>query len=63
MLETISKRFIGIEDLAIYLNVSTNTVRSWVWQRKIPYCKIGRLVKFDLKEIENWLKDKRVETL
>ena len=57
------KRFIGINELAAYLDVSVKTIRSWVWQRRIPYFKMGRLVKFDLRKIESWLKDKRVEEL
>jgi excisionase family DNA binding protein len=55
------RRFLGSQELAAYLDVSINTVRSWVWQRQIPYHKLGRLVKFDLEEIEPWLKSKRVE--
>lgn len=57
------RRFVGIEDLAQYLDISTNTIRSWIWQREIPYFKMGRLVRFDLKEIEGWLKDKKVEEI
>jgi len=57
------KRFIGINDLAQYLDVSAKTVRAWVWQRKIPYCKMGRLVKFDLKKVDEWTKKNSVEVL
>ncbi len=55
------KRFVGIEDLAKYLDLSVNTLYSWKCQRKIPCHKLGRLLKFDLKEIEEWLKDKRIK--
>ncbi|MFH1014747.1 MAG: helix-turn-helix domain-containing protein [Nitrospirota bacterium] len=55
------KRFIGIKDCAEYLDVSINTLRSWVWMKRIPYVKMGRLVKFDLGEIESWLKDKKIK--
>ena len=53
------KKLIGIEDLAEFLSISKNTVYSWVNQRKIPYFKIGRLVKFDSAEIEIWLKERK----
>jgi len=59
----LERRFVGIEDLATYLDVSVNTLRSWVWRKEIPYFKVGRLVKFDLKMIENWIQGKRVETI
>jgi excisionase family DNA binding protein len=58
-----NKRFIGPEEMAAYLDVSVNTVRSWVWMRQIPYHKLGRLVKFDLQEIDNWLKIRKVEII
>jgi len=54
------KRFIGTEELAGYMDLSVNTIYSWVYARKIPFFKMGRLVKFDLKEIENWMTDMRV---
>ena len=57
------KRFIGTKECAEYLDVSINTIRTWVWQRQIPYVKMGRLVKFDLKELEQWIKKRRVEIL
>ncbi|MCX5711588.1 MAG: helix-turn-helix domain-containing protein [Candidatus Omnitrophica bacterium] len=57
------KRYLGIEELAGYLGLAKGTVYIWVCQRRIPYLKIGRLVKFDLQEIEPWLKKKRVETI
>ena len=57
------KRFVGIEELSGYLGLAKGTVYIWVCHKKIPYLKMGRLVKFDLKEIEAWLKEKRVETM
>ena len=57
------KRFLGLEELSQYLGLAKGTVYIWVCHKKIPYLKMGRLVKFDLKEIEAWLKEKRVETM
>ena len=59
----VEKRFVGIEELATYLGLAKGTVYIWVCQKKIPYLKLGRLVKFDLREIETWLKDKRVNII
>ncbi len=52
------KRFIGINDCAEYLGLTRGTLYVWVCHRKIPYLKMGRLVKFDLKVIEKWVKEK-----
>jgi len=57
------KRFIGVEELATYLDISVNTIYFWIYQRKIPYHKIGRLVRFDLREIENWIKSRRIDII
>ena len=56
-----NKNLVGVKEMAEYLDVSINTIYSWVNMRKIPYFKIGRLVKFDLKEIDNWKENMRVE--
>jgi excisionase family DNA binding protein len=34
-----------IEEAAALLRIRPSTVRSWVLRRKIPYVKIGRLVR------------------
>jgi excisionase family DNA binding protein len=57
----LEKRLIGPEELAKYLDIKLNTVYSWVYLKKIPYLKVGRLVKFDLVEIDQWLNEKRVK--
>jgi excisionase family DNA binding protein len=57
------KRYLGIIELSEYLGLTKGTLYVWVCQRKIPFLKIGKLVKFDLEEIGDWLKDKRVKEL
>lgn len=55
------KRLTGVEGLARYLDLSPETIRSWVKLRKVPFYKVGRLVKFDLSEIDVILKKNHVE--
>lgn len=55
------KRFININELSQYIGLTKGTLYVWVCQKKIPYLKLGKLVKFDLREIEDWMKDKRVK--
>jgi hypothetical protein len=38
-------------------------LRKQVARRKIPFVKIGRLVRFDLAEIEAWIKEQKVPVL
>ncbi len=57
------RRYIGIKELSEYLGLKVNTVYAWVFRKKIPYIKLGKLVKFDLEELEAWLKDKRIKPI
>ena len=50
-----------IDQAAEYLGIKRQTLYSWVFQRKIPFFKIGRLVKFDRKELNRWISAKRME--
>jgi len=57
------RRYLGIEELSRYLGLTKGTLYVWVCQKRIPYLKIGKLLKFDIIEIENWLKDKRIKEI
>jgi excisionase family DNA binding protein len=57
------KSFLGIQELSQYLGLARGTLYVWVCHRKIPYFKIGKSVKFDIMEINSWLKDKRVKEI
>lgn len=63
MTQYMNKRFLGVKELSEYLGISINTIYSYIWQKKIPYIKIGRIVKFDLEKIERWLESKSVSPL
>ncbi|MBU1134508.1 MAG: helix-turn-helix domain-containing protein [Candidatus Omnitrophica bacterium] len=55
------KRYVGIKEISEYLGISINTAYAWRYRRKIPFTKMGKLVKFDLKKIEAWLEKNSVE--
>ena len=40
-------RLFTIREAARYLAVSVSTLYGWVWQRRIPFVKIGRALRFD----------------
>jgi excisionase family DNA binding protein len=46
------QRFIGMEDLAVYLGVSRYTIRAWIYRDKILCTRIGRAIRFDIRQIE-----------
>ena len=57
------KRFISVKELAVYLGISVYTVYAWVSTRKIPHHKIGRLPKFDPREINQWLDEHKIASV
>ncbi len=57
---TNSKHLLTIQQAAQITGVSITTLYKWVSQRKIPYIKMGRLVKFDPLKLEEWIKQQTV---
>ena len=53
---------IDINQLADRLGMSVSGVYTWVNQRKIPFVKIGHLIRFDSNDIDKWLEEKKVKT-
>lgn len=49
------RKLLNIDRLAEYLNVNRNTIYAWISQKKIPYIKLGRLVRFRLNDILKWV--------
>lgn len=55
------KKLIDINQLAEYIGVSTHTIYLWVSQRKIPYVKLGRNLRFRVDDIEQWIEENLYE--
>ncbi|MBL7132383.1 MAG: helix-turn-helix domain-containing protein [Candidatus Omnitrophica bacterium] len=54
------KRLINITELSEMTGVKVDTLYRWVSQRRISHVKVGRLTKFDLEAIDQWIKDSSV---
>lgn len=51
-----NKRLMTVEEVAEYLRVRPSTVYDWAKTGKIPGVKMGRLWRFEIGEIEAWVK-------
>jgi excisionase family DNA binding protein len=51
---------IDTEALAAWLGVEIVFVRRLVAERRIPFLKIGKFVRFDPPEVARWIDDQRV---
>jgi len=50
-----SVRLLKYNDTAEWLSIKPETLRRWVMQRRIPFKKIGRAVRFDPEELAEWV--------
>jgi excisionase family DNA binding protein len=51
-----------VDELAELLHVSVHHVRRLVFERRIPFLKIGSRVRFETAAVEEWLSTLRVDT-
>jgi len=56
----IERRLLNIQEVAGYTGLSVYTLYTMVSQRRIPYVKVGRLTKFDVHLLDDWLKQHTV---
>ena len=47
--------WVGINEAAMHLGVTKDTVRNWIKKSNIPAHKVGRLWKFRLTELDDWV--------
>ena len=54
-------KLLSPQELSAALNISIETVYAWTSQKRIPYIKMGRLVRFNADEVNKWLERQRVK--
>ncbi len=59
----LEKRYLGTVECSEYLGITKGTLYAWVSHKRIPYIKIGKLVKFDVKEIDHWIRVRRIKEI
>jgi len=52
----------NIESACQHLNISESKMRSLIFKKKIPFIKVGRAIRFQKEEIEQWLEGQSVKT-
>jgi len=55
------KELMGTKEASEFLGIKKQTLYEWVVQRKIPFIKVGRLIKFRRSDLEAWLKKRTRE--
>ena len=56
----LTRKLLTVKDVSGYTGLAPDTIYTWVSQRRIPYVKVGRLVKFDEAVLQAWIKQRMV---
>lgn len=56
-----ARKILSVNEVAEYFGIKVNTVYSWVHIRKIPFIKMGRLLKFDQIKIDLWVEKQSID--
>lgn len=55
MLMQDTERWLSVEEIAVHLGISKETVYRWLEKEKIPAHRVGRLWKFKASEVDQWV--------
>jgi excisionase family DNA binding protein len=55
------ERLVNVHEAAQILCVSVSTLYGWVWQRRIPFVKIGRALRFRPTDLHWFIAQNRIE--
>jgi excisionase family DNA binding protein len=51
-----AERWLSMEEVSAHLSVSSDAVYKWIYRKKMPAHKVGRLWKFLASEVDQWVK-------
>lgn len=55
-------RWLSVDEIANHLGVKRDTIYRWISERNLPSHKIGRLWKFKLNEVDEWVRNGRADS-
>lgn len=55
------EKWVNLKDIAEHLSISQDTVRTWIKEGKLPYYKAGKSYKFKISEVDEWVREGRIQ--
>ena len=49
-------RYLSVAEICTYLGIKRDTVYKWISEKKLPAHRIGKLWKFKISEVDEWVK-------
>lgn len=56
MKEQSIEKWVTLKEVQEYLGVGRDTILQWIAKRNMPAYKVGRLWKFKLSEVDEWIR-------
>lgn len=53
---SLHEQWVSVEQIAQHLNVKAFTIYKWLERKDMPAHKVGRLWRFKISEIDQWVK-------
>lgn len=54
-------KWLSVKEVCAYLHISRDTVMKWIKKEGMPAHQKGRLWRFDINEIDGWMKNNETE--
>ena len=54
------EKWVNLEDVAVHLSLSQDTVRTWIKEGKLPLYKAGKRYKFKISEVDEWVRTGKI---
>lgn len=58
--ESQQEKWVNLDDIAKHLSVSKDTIRAWMKDGKLPINKAGKMYKFKISEVDEWLRKGKI---
>ena len=50
------ERWLSVEEIAAHVGVNRDTIYKWIERKQMPAHKLGKLWKFKVSEIDEWIR-------
>ena len=56
-------RYLSVAEICTYLGIKRDTVYKWISEKKLPAHRIGKLWKFKISEVDEWVRNENKYTI
>lgn len=63
VIEMQDNKWLSMNDVCKYLHISRDTVMNWIKKEGMPAHRKGRLWRFDINEVDEWMKNSETKNI